>query len=677
MPLVLRQPRVEASHYNLRPLPHRLRRSFSVESSVENSAVNSCLSSPQHIHSIQTSNYPLTPSNYTHSTPHTQYFPIHTPSHASTHTIYTDSTPLSSTPPTPSHSQNTQTTPRTSYSTIFLSLITPWIILIYQLLLTIFKSLKHSITYLLSDILSFNFSTFFQTIFIPSILRLNQQAINNISPIFKEHFLHPLTQTSSLLYTQLRPYYMQVIFVATFHLLQYSLFTIWAYSHLDIQFRNFCLNLRTALTIFILFYYIPINFRTDTQHVAQTLYIFSISYLTSFKFPKHNSTSPHTINSLSTSFASYNHYTMAPRARRTTSLPEAAESSDNASVQLTHEDIIQTIHEQITHNADIVALRHDLNVVHTQLEDIRNALISLTTAQQQTPPQATHTSQPSLRPPPSHTRPITSQPLTHHSSSSLASNPPPQQPTPPPIANYSTSSIPPPSLPSYESILQPSHQPLNIRELFARTSHATLTQAEFESFARLPQDRLTETDTRIFLNRLENYLTQDKTDDELNAEARALRTLSQHIQWRTLAQWLQLYANVEVPFSYPREQFWRKKFDDNATRCYYQPPEKLDLATAIQRLVDTQANRHTNPPRERPTIHLENTRNQITASPNQYASPPPRPMHYRPQFSNNTPFRTNYNTPPFSSTTQQQQHPFIPSHPKSPLSFPPAILKHQ
>ena len=315
--------------------------------------------------------------------------------------------------------QYTQNTPKTpiklSYTSIFISIITPWAFTIcFQFLQQSIILIKNTFSYLLSDILSFDCSSYFHLIFLPSILNLNQHTINHIPTVFKQNIKRPFTKTATTIYNYLRPYCMQTIFIATFHLFQYSLFTLWAYSHHDLQFRNFCFNLRTALTIFILFYYIPIQFRTDTHYFIRTSYTILVSYL-------------HTYISSITQPSSPPNNTMAPttRTRRTISLPEAAESPETTTQLLTQEDIIQTIHTQLNHNTDIIALRHDVNVLHIQLEDIRNALISLTMSQQQqsstpspsnpqtTPPPPSTSSQHSPQPPPSHISPTLPNPSPH------------------------------------------------------------------------------------------------------------------------------------------------------------------------------------------------------------------------------------------------------------------------
>ena len=600
MPLDFRQPRVEPSAYNLRPLPHRLRRSFSLEPSLDDCAVNSCLSSLYFTSTPQTPSYPLSGSNHNNTFTSPRYFPIHTSSNITTPNSHFSLTSHQSPPPTPSAKHNsTSHTTHSSSTTSISSFFLPWFSLILQFLHTSFSLIKDTTTFLLSDIYSFDFSSFFRTIFLPSVFQINQQAISIIPLLFQDHITQPLIQTLPVLYHRIRTYYMQAIFVSVFHLFQYILFTIWAYSHTDQQFHNHCINLRTALTIFIIFYYLPIDFRINTQRLLHSISCILTSYFSSLKDQTlvkhlHSAFSQYIANTFYILFTTLSKMAPSTRVRRTTSLPQVAETDNLTSQLVTQEDITNTIQDQLQNNTDLLSMRHDINILHTQLEDIRNALISLTRSHQQVNQQHNHSPHTTTNPPQLSPQPPTQQSFPQQSSTSQL----PHRQTPPQLT-YSSSSLPP----THDCLLQPSNQPLNIRELFARTSHATLTQSEFEAFARIPQERLTETDTRIFLNRLENYLTQDKTDDEFNAEARALRTLSQHIQWRTLAQWLQLYANIEVPFSYPREQFWRKKFDDNATRCYYQPPEKIDLATALQRLVDSQEARR-NPPS---TEHLSNS----------------------------------------------------------------------
>ena len=190
--------------------------------------MNSCLSSSHPTPLNSTPNYPLVPQSYASYPPFPQYFPIHTPSHTSIHTTQTEYTPLPSSPPTPIH-QNTPKTPiKLSYTSIFISIITPWALLCFQLLQQSIILIKNTFFYLLSDILSFDYSSYFQLIFLPSTLNRNQHTINHIPTVFKQNIKQPFTKTATTIYNYLRPYCMQTIFIATFHLFQYSLFTLWA-----------------------------------------------------------------------------------------------------------------------------------------------------------------------------------------------------------------------------------------------------------------------------------------------------------------------------------------------------------------------------------------------------------------------------------------------------------------
>ena len=54
--------------------------------------------------------------------------------------------------------------------------------------------------------------------------------------------------------------------------------------------------------------------------------------------------------------------------------------------------------------------------------------------------------------------------------------------------------------------------------------------------------------------------------------------------WKTLAQWLQLYANPSYTFTFPKREFWRKKFDENAHRCLPQPRHVPDITDSLDRL---------------------------------------------------------------------------------------------
>ena len=661
MPLDSRQPRVVSTHYNLRPRTHRIAQS-SIEVEYFNTyTVKVCSPLSQSLPILYIP-YSLHQQKQTFYTISPQYFHIHTPPHSPKHKPINQDIQLIIL----NHTKTINTNTSTPWQLKLLFLFASWWILLFQFILAILQVCKQAVIRVLQDIYSIDYITTFKTTFIPTLIQTNNAIQNKVITAVTQNVTQPLQQDISTIYTQLHSYLPQLVIVTTFHIIHYTIFTLWAYTQPDLQTIQNTLTIRTLFTLFALIYYVPIQFRQAIQYVIYNITSFVYSH-TTFHF-----SNTHTITNQPNPQIEQTTPKMAPRTRRAASLsPEEEITNSNASPLISNEDISQVVHEHIQSNTDIVAIRHDLDMVHTQLEEIRNALISLTRAQQQTYQQTQQTQQiPQIQP----TQPNTDNSLQNpYHPPQTSQNPPPTIPSlhsQQPVIHQSTSTLP-------EVLIQPTTQPLNLRQLFSKTTHATLTLNEFESFTRIPQDRLTETDTRIFLNRLENYLTQDKNDDELNNEARALRTLSQHISWRTLAQWLQLYANTEVPFSYPREQFWRKKFDDNATRCYYQPPERVDLATVLQRLVDTQNNHHTPyPPKERHTIHNENRRN-FNNSPSNVN--PIRPTFYRPPPQHPTPFRNSTPSTPnprFQPQYNNSQHhnnnsnqaPFNYTRPQPPIN---------
>ena len=127
-------------------------------------------------------------------------------------------------------------------------------------------------------------------------------------------------------------------------------------------------------------------------------------------------------------------------------------------------------------------------------------------------------------------------------------------------------------------------KPLNLEEFLDNVKPPMLTEADMERFARKPADRITEADTRAFADQLEQYLLHDQTNNNRVEEGRALRKLIQYMSWKTLAQWLQLYANPSYTFTFPKREFWRKKFDENAHRCLPQPRHVPDITDSLDRL---------------------------------------------------------------------------------------------
>ena len=118
-------------------------------------------------------------------------------------------------------------------------------------------------------------------------------------------------------------------------------------------------------------------------------------------------------------------------------------------------------------------------------------------------------------------------------------------------------------------------------------SNRPFTQDEIDAFLHIPQHRLTETETRTFINRIESHLTHDPNDTEANNEAKALRQVIPHIRWQRLAKWAQVYLNPDVRLSYSRKLYWRKRADEMAVRCYTLPTSNTnDTAFNMRRMVD-------------------------------------------------------------------------------------------
>ena len=164
-----------------------------------------------------------------------------------------------------------------------------------------------------------------------------------------------------------------------------------------------------------------------------------------------------------------------------------------------------------------------------------------------------------------------------------------------------------------------------------------MTEDDMHRFARKQPECLTEQQTRAFADQLEQYLTHDRDNPHYIDEGNALRRLAQYIKWRTLASWLQLYANLTIRFRFSKREFWRRKYDEHAHLCMPQPHQTPDITESIDRLaknlearLDIAAPSHTH----------QNTsnRNQNTQQ--------NRPFQYQRNFSNNQRNTQNDNNRP-------------------------------
>ena len=76
----------------------------------------------------------------------------------------------------------------------------------------------------------------------------------------------------------------------------------------------------------------------------------------------------------------------------------------------------------------------------------------------------------------------------------------------------------------------------------------------------------------------------DRNNPDYIDEGNALRRLAQYIKWKTLASWLQLYANPTIRFRFSKREFWRRKYDEHAHFCMPQPHQTPDITESIDRL---------------------------------------------------------------------------------------------
>ena len=125
---------------------------------------------------------------------------------------------------------------------------------------------------------------------------------------------------------------------------------------------------------------------------------------------------------------------------------------------------------------------------------------------------------------------------------------------------------------------------LDLQQFLADPRPPMLTEDDMQRFARKPSERLTEQQTHAFADQLEQYLMHDRDNHEFIEEGHALRKLAQYMKWRTLASWLQLYANPTVRFRFSKCEFWRRKYDEHAHHCMPQPHHTPDITESIDRL---------------------------------------------------------------------------------------------
>ena len=145
---------------------------------------------------------------------------------------------------------------------------------------------------------------------------------------------------------------------------------------------------------------------------------------------------------------------------------------------------------------------------------------------------------------------------------------------------------------SFHEVARPSRsRTVDLREFLRGTRYPILTEDDLERFGRKTLDRLTDQQITSFAEQLERFLTHDPHNYEFLAEGNALRRLMQYTRPRRLGAWLQLYVNPTIQFTFPKSQFWQKKYDENAHLCLPQPHQKPDISESIEQLTRILATR--------------------------------------------------------------------------------------
>ena len=197
-------------------------------------------------------------------------------------------------------------------------------------------------------------------------------------------------------------------------------------------------------------------------------------------------------------------------------------------------------------------------------------------------------------------------------------------------------------------------KPIDLDAFLDNTQPPLLTENDMERFARKTTDRITEADTRFFADQLEQFLLHDQTNASRVEEGRALRKLAQYTHWKVLSQWLQLYANPTYTFTFPKREFWRKKYDENAHRCMPQPRHIPDINDSLDRLARSLEAKLIKPETttSRPNNLNNRNRQQNYNQNNQYRNNNPRFNNQSSNYNNNN-YRNNQQMERHNDTTQQ------------------------
>ena len=132
---------------------------------------------------------------------------------------------------------------------------------------------------------------------------------------------------------------------------------------------------------------------------------------------------------------------------------------------------------------------------------------------------------------------------------------------------------------------QASHQTIN--KSTSANSHKLIaqprmTQHELKQFATARNVSKSQLDN--FVERLQNLFNASYNDPDAIAEAKALRILHNHLDYRRLTPLCQAYVDPTASFAAPRTHYWRFTHHIHLDECITRGPDNVDLATAIDRM---------------------------------------------------------------------------------------------
>ena len=130
--------------------------------------------------------------------------------------------------------------------------------------------------------------------------------------------------------------------------------------------------------------------------------------------------------------------------------------------------------------------------------------------------------------------------------------------------------------------LAPDNKQIDFRQLTQTYSQPRMTQHELKQFATARNVSKSQLDN--FVERLQNLFNASYNDPDAIAEAKALRILHNHLDYRRLTPLCQAYVDPTASFAAPRTHYWRFTHHIHLDECITRGPDNVDLATAIDRM---------------------------------------------------------------------------------------------